>query len=46
MKPSASRLPPGAHYRFLFRLGARPPVIASVQRVNMSLAALLAAAVV
>jgi hypothetical protein len=46
MKSSASRLPPGAHYRFLFRFGARPPVIASVQSVYMSLAALLTAVVV
>lgn len=52
MKTSSSRLSPGrcgaqqhAHYRFLLRFDAVDPVIASVQMLNMSLAALLTAVV-
>jgi hypothetical protein len=52
MKTSFSRLSPGkrdpqqhGHYRFLLRFDAVDPVIASVQMVNMSLAALLMALV-
>ena len=45
LSPARCEPEPHAHYRFLLRLGAVDPVIASVQMENMSLVALLTTAV-